>query len=182
MAGDHRGVEPFNALLEIPAVRTSRCVFRHGLFQNSAGIAIGSCQECRSLGTGSGTGPPPQQRDDPFDKVIFIPTGHFNWGVPVFPSEALSVNRPLGRALICGQSTRRRLPSTFKTDEGAEFHTCEQKNAPCRGTALSALRERPFRLSPEHSPAVLNVGFHRTDCQSGPLCGFLVRETFDFQL
>jgi hypothetical protein len=31
MAGDHRGIEPFHALLEIPTVRTSRCVFRHGL-------------------------------------------------------------------------------------------------------------------------------------------------------
>jgi hypothetical protein len=76
IVGDHWGIESFHALLEIPALRTFRCVFRHGLLQNSAGIAIGSRQKCRNLRTGSRVGPPPQQLDDLLDKVIFIPTGH----------------------------------------------------------------------------------------------------------
>jgi hypothetical protein len=53
------GIEPFHALQKIPTVRTSRCVFRHGLFQNSAGIVMGNPQECPSLGASSGTKPPP---------------------------------------------------------------------------------------------------------------------------
>jgi hypothetical protein len=76
-ADGHWGVEPFHALLKVPALRTPRCVFRHGLFQNSAGIAIGSRQKCGSLRAGSGVKPPlRQQRDDLLDKVVFIPTGH----------------------------------------------------------------------------------------------------------
>jgi hypothetical protein len=82
MLGENRGIKPFHALLEVPAVRTSRCVFRHGFFHSSAGIVIGSRQECRSLRTGSGTGPLPQQLDDLLEKVFFVPTGHFNWGIP----------------------------------------------------------------------------------------------------
>src|ERR1035437_1461740 len=70
MVGDHRGVESFHALLEIPALRTSRYVFRHGLFQNSAGIVLGSRQECPSLRARRGTEPPLQQRNDLLDKVV----------------------------------------------------------------------------------------------------------------
>src|ERR1039458_5780085 len=164
MVGDHRGVESFHALLEIPALRTSRYVFRHGLFQNSAGIVLGSRQECPSLRARRGTEPPLQQRNDLLDKVVFIPTGHLNWGIP-----RLSDGSPYRQSLFAQMldtftpPDRDYIPPSKRMKEPNSILAGKKTAHPAR-TVLSALRERPLRLYPEHSPAILNVGFYRTNC------------------
>ena len=97
------------------------------------------------------------------------------------PSEVPNVNRS-AQSLRPFSPLDRDYDPLWKRMKGLNSILAAKKSAPSRRTALSGLRECPFGLSPEHSPAVLNVGFHRTDCQSGPLGDFLVRETFDLQL
>jgi len=83
LAGKEWLIERLKTLLKTPTHRTYCCVRSDGFFRVLACLPICNRAQRFDLRAHVSGAPTPRQRHKLLQKVVFVPAGHFNWGIPL---------------------------------------------------------------------------------------------------